>query len=237
MKWYRSYLTDLETTIAFADRKRRSFVYDPGHCEPYYASSNFGYWGLFEKATESFCLLEWDIALSFEDRKRFENYCKADPEHIHVAPYQHYGYKNVYTDFSHIHRQGPMNFAREGDPYCFYFGFGLIYLPLHLVKQYMRDAENGFVVNTEAGSTCPLYPGEPKFDESFDCIFSDWYTTAWDMEPVPIHWDVRPIHLNYDVKSPFDDAHDQIEKQEEARQFARDGEQGAGLFSLSKSVA
>lgn len=216
MKWYRSYLKNLETTVQCAKRRNKAFVYDPGHCEPYFAENSYGYWGLFERATEDFILIEWDIALSLEDRLRFESLCQERPDHVQVAPYRHYFYRNNFRDYAWMHRSGPMNFVNEGDPFCFYFGFGLIYLPLDVVKQYIKDANDYRTIVSERGTEYKLNPGAPPIGATFDCLFSDWYATVTNMRPVPIHWDVRPIHLNYDIKSP-------TEKLVETRGWAGEG--------------
>lgn len=62
----------------------------------------------------------------------------------------------------------------DGEPVCDLFGFGLVYLPLGLVRCYL--------------ATRPEVTGNAEF-------------SRWHHEhghgPVPIHWDVRPVHLHY----------------------------------------
>jgi hypothetical protein len=196
MKWYRSYAHDLQTTLDSG----RAIVYDPNHCEPFYARQ-YSYWPLFEQVTENFCLIEWDMAISLEDRQLFEKYCREQPDRVHVAPYRSYAYRNSYQIYEYMHRTSHKFFVEEGEPYCFYFGFGLIYLPLAMVKDYMADCEAERVVETDWQVPFKLYPGPMRGGATNDCSFSYWHATSTNMEPVPVHWDVRPVHLHYDVKS------------------------------------
>jgi hypothetical protein len=201
MKWYRTYAESLEITLACG----RAIVYDPQHCEPAYLSE-YSYWPLFSSATDNFCVVEWDIALSAEDRKTFEAHIKNAPDRIHVAPYRSYHYRNTHHSFDWMHRTSFMNFVREDDPFCFFFGFGVIYFPLAVVHQFMAACEAGVTVFTDLGEPKTLYPGPMRNGDTNDALFSFWHAQAFDMEPVPVHWDVRPVHLHYDVTSASEKA-------------------------------
>jgi hypothetical protein len=200
VKWYRSYDKNLKTSL----RSGRPIVYDPSHCQPYFQDDKWNYWSLFEQAADDIILLEWDIAVSRDDRRRFEMYCHATPDRVHVAPYEHYFVRSVHADHSYLHRFTGASFIKEFEPFCFYFGFGMVYIPLAMIKQFMQDSKAKKEITTEFGKSFRL--GDMIKDDSRtsvnfvdDCIFSWWHASTYDMRPVTVHWDVRPVHLHYDA--------------------------------------
>ena len=67
-----------------------------------------------------------------------------------------------------------MQFVSAKEPECDFFAFGMIYLPLEIVRRYLET--------------------KPAFVN--DCEFSEWHHKTIGTK-VPIHWDVRPVHLHY----------------------------------------
>lgn len=192
MRWVRAYTENLDYSV----KSGRSIVIDPEHCEPFF-NSDYDYRGLFETMTEDTVLIEWDIAISREDRARFEEHIASSPGRVHVAPYKHYFYKPEGQEYGWVHRNGEDSFSvAEGEPECQFFGFGLVYLPLWLVRAFLDELSNGQRMTERAQRRglwlAVLLQGQKVTDVSF----SAWHWQATG-HTVPIHWDVRPIHLNY----------------------------------------
>ena len=117
------------------------------------------------------CLLDWDIAMSPEDRTVFACRAAADPDWPRVAPYRLYHRKSEWAAY----RPGwePVDY---GEPTCSYFGFGIVYLPRILVVECLWTRRN----RTEALT---------------DCEFSTWFWERY-RRPTPIDWDLHPVHLH-----------------------------------------
>ena len=204
MKWVRSYVGSLEETMKTADATKRGFVYDPTQCEPVFIQG-YNYWDMFNEADDDIILIEWDTALSYEDRRLFEGHCRANNKVPHVAPYKHYVYKNRWQRVGWVHRNSTMCFVHEGDPYAFYVGFGLVYLPLQVMKDCVDAVKNRMLVKDDRDRDFVL--GIPQGEDRensvtenliTDCTFSFWHATT-TRQPIQIHWDVRPVHLHYEV--------------------------------------
>lgn len=129
-----------------------------------------------------FCLLEWDVAVSLEERRLFELLVAGDPEVVHVAPYRLYPCSTGLREPVWAHRAGRRGerWISEEEPTCDHFGFGMVYLPWRLVDRF-------------------LAAGPPPSQISWfnDSNFSLWHAASI-RHPVPVHWQVRPVHLRYD---------------------------------------
>jgi hypothetical protein len=201
MKWYRSLVGDWEQSAKAADRTGRGIVWDPAQCEQIYIG-NYNYWDFFNSGLDDdVIIIEMDMAISYTDRRRFEAYCREKPDIVHVAPYEHRQFKNVYEQAGYVHRNCVNAFVRPGDEYCLYFGFGLVYLPLQMIGQFVKAISDGVIVKDDRDHDFDLgmkyETGEPANFAS-DCTFSYWHSTVIG-DPVPVHWDVRPVHLHYQV--------------------------------------
>lgn len=121
-------------------------------------------------------IVEWDIAVSAEDKARFEDFCLMTPGKVQVAPYRLYPVSTNLPWPVWAHRLNWKNppWIVQGEPYCDLFGFGLVYLPHAVVGSYLV---------TDPGVVS-------------DARFSQWHHAA-GLGPVPVHWDVRAVHLNY----------------------------------------
>lgn len=137
----------------------------------------YNYVPVFEQLDDDTVIVEWDLALSPDDMAKFTWHCMTQPNRAHVAPYRLYPRSTALPDPVWAHRQAiPAGggWVSDGDPVCQLFGFGLVYLPLGLVRSYL--------------ATRP--------DVTGDSEFSRWHHEHGH-GPVPIHWDVRPVHLHY----------------------------------------
>jgi hypothetical protein len=138
--------------------------------------ADYNYVPVLEQLDEDTVIVEWDVAVSFEDRERFTKICAADPYGAHVAPYRLYPVSTALLEPVWAHRRLGRNppWINERDSACDLFAFGLVYLPHQIVQHYL--------------ATKPEVTG--------DAIFSKWHHDV-KFGPVPVHWDVRPIHLHY----------------------------------------
>lgn len=220
MKWVRALGPDMATTLETA----KHMVYDPGHCEFYYMTERDNYRTLFEQADDDIILVEWDIALSLEDRKAFEAYCLADKDHVHVAPYKHYAFKDPKKPYSYLHRRYLDTMIKENEPDCMLFGFGLVYLPYTMMKRYLHDISQPEQFVSWIPYPLRAFPDQiqemplpiPR-NVARDTYFSMWHWTTYKTK-VPVHWDVRPVHLHYDAdprvfsgrKEPYVPIHESV---------------------------
>jgi hypothetical protein len=121
-----------------------------------------------------FCLLEWDIALSSDERQRFAAKAMQRPDSVLVAPYMLYGIDgNPECAHRFIAHGDPIG---EGWPVCETFGFGCIYLPSLVIGRFMQDAV------TDLGMT--------------DASFSRYVFHAYG--PTTVDWSFHPQHLSGD---------------------------------------
>lgn len=125
---------------------------------------------------EDTVIVEWDIAVSFEDRQRFTEICECSPDRVHVAPYRLYPVSTNLPEPVWAHRNANRHppWIAKYDLECDLFGFGLVYLPHAIVAKYL--------------ATSPETTG--------DAIFSQWHHRE-RLGPVLVSWDVRPVHLHY----------------------------------------
>lgn len=143
------------------------------------------------KIDEDVIVIEWDMALSREDRDRFARIAERHPRRVIVAPYKLYHVADQPV-WAHrlVDRHGRESWVQGGETYCDYFGFGLIYLPRELVRAFLAAPA------PERGRSPFLLPSQSYTDSRFhDQTFSVWLSRAGDM--AHIAWDVRPVHLHY----------------------------------------
>lgn len=126
-------------------------------------------------------LLEWDIAVGQEDLRAFARRAAARSDDVLVAPYRLYPDGTDLPEPVWAHRRNYLTFVDEDEPDCWMFGFGMVYLPKHLVAAF----------------------DGPIFD---DGRFSEWHAQKVG-KPVPIAWDVRPVHLNYLIPDLEEEPH------------------------------
>ena len=121
-------------------------------------------------------LVEWDIAFTPEDRKRFAESCAITPSSVHVAPYTLYPVSTALSTPVFAHRIGD-RWIRFGEPLADYIGFGMVYFPLRVVERFKRE-----------------------YSVAHGKRFTDTGFSLWHREnvgPIPVHWDVCPVHLHY----------------------------------------
>lgn len=181
---------------------RSYIVDDPSQCQVFYHDGYNNYRPVMESLSTDAVLLDWDIAVSREDRIRFEQHIADDPDIVQIAPYLLYrGPKHMdipadepqYAAFppeiirASLPKVHPLYLPdapprddvhiREGEPRAATFGFGMIYLPLAVVRRFLEECHVRQVT---------------------DGAFSIWHYRVLQKE-TPVHWDVRPIHLNYSM--------------------------------------
>jgi hypothetical protein len=130
-------------------------------------------------------LLEWDVAVGAVELEAFASAVAGEPKRVRVAPYRLHESLSGRQYFFHplwAHRRyenGERNtrFIVPGDATCHLFGFGMIYLPRHLIR--------GFL--------------DWRPDKAFgDTEFSGWhYKFNADDREVPVDWDMHVVHLHY----------------------------------------
>ena len=125
-----------------------------------------------------FCMLEWDVALSIDQRARFAELAEETPDKILVAPYTK-DYKGGAC--VQIHRRMGFIPIEKGSPKTDFFGFGCIYFPQKLLQEWyaFRLSHQPYLF--------------VKFD---DTRFSQWH---WDFHgPADVTWDIHPQHIHGD---------------------------------------
>lgn len=137
---------------------------------------SYNYVPVLEQLDGDTVIVEWDLAVSFEDRGKFTAQCVAEPDQVRVAPYRLYPVSTHLAEPVWAHRKVARHppWINQFDGTCDLFGFGLVYLPHSIVSKYL--------------ATAPETTG--------DALFSQWHH-AQGLGPVPVSWDVRPVHLHY----------------------------------------
>lgn len=127
---------------------------------------------------EPIVIIEWDLAISQEDRARFDAVAQADPDSVQVAPYRLYPVSTGLPRPVWAHREvegpGDYRWIEYQAAWCNLFSFGLVYLPAELGLRYVDETTG----------------------RASDATFSLWHF-ANVCKRVPVHWNVRPIHLHY----------------------------------------
>jgi len=120
-----------------------------------------------------FCLLEWDIALSSDERVRFARTAAKRPHAVLVAPYMIY---NRDGNPECVHRYADSgNPIGTGWPVCETFGLGCIYIPHYILARFQSEAGG-------MGMT--------------DASFSRYVFGI--LGPTTVDWSFHPQHLNGD---------------------------------------
>jgi hypothetical protein len=181
MRLYRSWPAMLNRTLD------RPHIVD--HIEKF-PVMDYDYHGLAD-VDDDILLLEWDIAISWEDLTEFMKRAAEAPDMVRVAPYKLYeGRSSPVWAHRMVFSTADVNVSEE-DSTCDLFGFGCIYLPRNLLREFNETA---------VGDRCrdPRYHGSDYRDGRLtDQTFSTWH--YWDTKQprVPIDWGIRPIHLNW----------------------------------------
>jgi hypothetical protein len=139
---------------------------------------------VLEQVDDDVLLLEWDIAIGEHELVRFAERARQTPGRVLVAPYPLYRSTISLRDLGRsvypfrLYGDYSMRWCTPDDPACHTFGFGVIYLPRILVKQYLADN----------------WPA--LFN---DMTFSQWHYLNAEHREVPIAWDCPAVHLNYTI--------------------------------------
>lgn len=170
LKWYRSWPKEVPGHRAYVHDRLPKLIMS--ECD--YSKVEGGLPG----DEPGFCLLEWDVALSIDQRAKFAERAEATPDKVLVAPYtKNYGGGGCLQ----IHRRLGFISIEEGTPTTDYFAFGCIYLPQALLQawnEFRRQQRSHVYV---------------AFN---DTTFSEWH---WQTRgPVDVIWDVHPQHLHGD---------------------------------------
>lgn len=140
---------------------------------------------------DNLVVLEWDMAVDPEELELFCAMAEENPDEIIVAPYKipvdtaPNTAETVDQGFVYVHRivtnDATLSFrwVRPGDWQCDLFGFGMIYLPHELMKEFVADPSSS-----------------PHDLRMTDTNFSIWFYRKY-RQKVNIAWQVRPIHLHY----------------------------------------
>lgn len=139
----------------------------------------------------SVVLLEWDIAVDPVDLTTFAARAAAEPRQVRVAAYRLHdsaGPRWVHRRVSGRHASGE-RWIDYMEPFCDYFGFGLVYLPAGLIA--------GFLDAPAPARGRPPWAPDSYDDTRFtDQTFSTWLRWRTSHGPVPIDWDIPVVHLN-----------------------------------------
>jgi hypothetical protein len=123
MKWFRSWPRDAGIN---PELKKRGRVIDSIPLlliHNYDLTTSEDFWSI----DENFALLEWDIAVSLEDRRAWGKHCEAFPDMVHAVRYPQYTENGtVWTPFKRI----------DG---IFQLGFGMIYFPIKVVNDFIKE--------------------------------------------------------------------------------------------------
>lgn len=124
-------------------------------------------------------LIEWDLAVDAEELECFLDVVREDRDRVVVAPYLLYTRTLSHEPLKQTvwaHRRADGTHLDVDEPFCAFFGFGLIYFPRTVVAAF-RAAWRGH--------------------------FSDGSFSGWHFkhvaEQVPVVWGCRPVHLHYRI--------------------------------------
>lgn len=122
--------------------------------------------------------LDWDMAVSPDDLCTFYERCAREPEWPRVVPYKLWHMPDRYGEWAVYDPDWQP--LRPGEPWCAFFGFGMVYLPRRLLVECVETRPE-----TEVGGA-PLT----------DCEFSSWYWRTYQ-RGAAVEWDLHPVHLHY----------------------------------------
>lgn len=159
LKWYRSWPREIPAGRAYVqDNLPRLLMSD---CD----------YNTVEEWPEDdpgLCLLEWDMALDLRERTTFAEIAERNPDKPLVAPY----YKSYGGAIKIVHRSLDFEDLEEGYPKTDLAGFGCIYLPQKLLREFLATNPTSFT----------------------DVTFSDWHYFRHGQ--IDVTWDVHPQHLH-----------------------------------------
>ena len=146
--------------------------------------------GHYTELEEDFIHLDWDIAIGRDEIREFATRCSQNPSQVRSIPYRSYPtrrrrdkwFNQKTTEWCawHIVPNIPGGKRRidTNDPTCDLVGFGAIYIPIQMFKDYAKQ---------ETG-------------ECTDFKFSEWYYNSVDNKGIPLEWDIPIVHLNFSIK-------------------------------------
>ena len=128
---------------------------------------------------DAIVLLEWDIAVDGYELADFRWRAMQTPHEPLTAPFKiGHGTSRRYANA--VGTGDDFRPVREGEPWCYWFGFGLTYLPMNLIRGFL-DAR---------------LPGtEGQFTDS---NFNRWWNRG-----AAIDWNTRPVHLHGAPGEPY----------------------------------
>lgn len=121
---------------------------------------------------DALVILEWDIAADGCELQAFREHAERAPDLPLAAPYK-IGEEPGRRWVNAIGDGDSFRQVREGEPWCYWFGLGLTYLPMPLIRAFF-DAR---------------IPGT-------DGRFTDSNFCRWWQKGSAIDWSVRPVHLH-----------------------------------------
>ena len=186
MRWMRSWPAAIPPNRAYVVDELPRLVID-----------NYDYTPLGD-IDDDVCVLEWDMALAEDERAKFDEHVTYSPGFVAVAPYKLYHVQDtaystrpvmahrVITDFGR-----GWDWIRYYDQFCDYFGFGMIYLPRDVVREFLAAPapERGAPLVTPGGYTdCRFH----------DQTFSMWYRHRYKGggTKTRVVWECQPVHLH-----------------------------------------
>lgn len=123
-------------------------------------------------------ILDWDIAISPEQRSKLSDAISAQPEQVCVVPYRLYprstGLDQVVWSPRRAEGGGGWRWVTEADDVCDLFGFGCTYVPGWLARRSVAEI---------AGRI-----------SDWEISYLHWRIGAG---PIPIRWDIAPVHIHY----------------------------------------
>lgn len=172
MEWIRTYPVGGRGGVGHS---RRSWIID-ATMRP--IEMDHDYRPVLEQLGEGAVIVEWDIAVSREDRLIFQAHCEAAPGSVRVAPYVLYpsstGLPHPVLAHRRLESGGGLRWIRQGEQVCDWFGLGMTYLPAPVIRQCLAETDG------------------PMSDASI----SEWHARTIK-QLVRVDWIVRPIHLHY----------------------------------------
>lgn len=154
---------------------------------PRLLNSDYSYRGLVA-LDDDVISLDWDTAVGREDLIGFAKRCRSDPDRLRVVPQiMDVGWRKGWLSprwncmvYEAGERQ--LRHIRTGEPETDLFGFGMVYLPRGL----LREFEDTWAAKLDAGTH--------RFD---DLGFAGWHYRQ--RGKAVVDWDVTAVHLHYSM--------------------------------------
>lgn len=158
-----------------AKLRGRPFIWDQ---LPRAQVDGYDYRPAFDQLPRGGVIVDWDIAVSAEQRDAFNDLISRHPRRVIAAPYKLYPRSTSLPAVVWAHRRadgpGRWRWVDDTDADCDLAGFGCTYIPAELIGRARQEI---------AGKIG-------------DDTFSLWHFNA-GLGPMIIAWDIRPIHLHY----------------------------------------